>query len=99
MPGGIVAEADLNIISLLQKNFHLDDSMINILLGYSLATKEGRIRSYSFFEKIVLDWKKHKIKTVEDAYYYITKLYKSEKKATNKDGIVSVDDWYKDYWK
>ena len=94
---GDVPESDIAIIKKLKENFSMNDELVSLLLAYSLATKEGRIRPYSFFEKIALDWRKNNIKTVEDAYYYITDLYSNTKSKSTKT-TKSTEEWFNDYW-
>ena len=94
---GEVPESDQSIIKKLKENFSMKDELVSLLLAYSLATKEGRIRPYSFFEKIALDWRKNNIKTVEDAYYYITNLYSNTGKGSKKTQE-STEEWFDNYW-
>ncbi len=94
---GEVPESDQSIVKKLKDNFLMNDELISLLLAYSLATKEGRIRPYSFFEKIALDWRKNNIKTVEDAYYYITDLYSNSSKGSKKTKE-TTEEWFDNYW-
>ena len=91
-----VKEEDKKIIDRLRSEFSMEDELINILLAYSLATKDREIRPYSFFEKIARDWAKKDIKNVSDAYYYITNLYSKQNKKKNEK--VTDEEWFSDYW-
>lgn len=95
---GEIPAADLSIIERLREKRHLSDELITLLLAYSLATGDNKIKGYSFFEKISIDWKKRGINDIETAYLYITELYtktNKENKTTNKQ---SSEEWFKSYW-
>ncbi|MCR5741366.1 MAG: DnaD domain protein, partial [Gammaproteobacteria bacterium] len=93
---GRVLDTELNIIDRLRADYSMSDELITILLAYSLATKNGKIPAYSFFDKIAKDWAKNKIENAKDAFYYITDLY--NKKESGKKEVKSSEEWFEDYW-
>lgn len=89
---GVTADADLMIIQRLREKRHLSDELISLLIAYSLATGDNKIKSYSFFEKIAIDWKKRNINDIESAFFHINELYKA------KENKKSSEEWFEDYW-
>ncbi len=95
---GDVPEADMSIIVRLREKRHLSDELITLLLAYSLATGDNKIKGYSFFEKISIDWHKRGINDIETAYFYITELYSKTTKENKDKNKQSSEEWFKSYW-
>lgn len=95
--GGAVSIADYNIIDRLRKDLSLSDELITTLLIYSFVTGDNRVKSYPFFEKIAIDWKRRGITNAHDAYFYINELYTKNMKKVKESS--TTEEWFENYWK
>ena len=87
-------QADLNLITLLRKQYQFDDDLINVLLDYVLDQTKGQL-SKPYIEKIASSWVRGKVKTSDDALNYLRQL--RSKPATSKTSLkVIKDTGYKD---
>ena len=63
--GGKAALSEVKNFEKISEETGLPDSVINILISYIVANKEGEIPSYSYIEKIAKTWLRAKIDTTE----------------------------------
>ena len=109
LSGGMVSSADLRIMERLIDVIGIDRGVANVLVFHVVTTKDGRMPSYEYFEKVAMDWKRNQINTVEDALDYIKHLSSerkesstSTKKPYRKNQSSKPDvkiDWLDDYLK
>lgn len=98
------ASSELKVIeSLLEKSTY-GIEVINVLILYVLEIKSGSFPSYNYFEKIISEWKRNNIETLEDALEYIKKRNKPREKAVYKNNKKALpedikSDWLDDYIK
>ena len=91
--------AEIAMFDKVSKNTGTSIPLINLMIVYSVVTKEGEIPGQSYFEKIAATWKRAKIKTVYDGIKYMqAKAIEKESKVkggTKKE--VKLPSWYKNY--
>ena len=75
--------------------------LINLMIVYSIVTKEGDIPGYAYFEKVAATWKRAKIKNVYDGIKYMqekaVERENNQGKKLNGKKEVKLPSWYKDY--
>ena len=99
--GKKASAAEIAMFDKLSKDTGISIPLINLMIVYSVVTKEGEIPGYAYFEKIGATWKRAKIKTVYDGIKYmqakaIEKESKANAKASGKKEV-KLPSWYKDY--
>ena len=76
------ATADLKIINDLSKKFGLSNSVINVIIDYTLSICNN-ILSRAFAEKVAASISREGITTAIDAMNYLIKVTKEKKEASN----------------
>ncbi len=79
----VIASSDKTIIKVLQNNYEFSDGVINVLLHFVLKTSNSKLTK-TYVEKIASQWKRKKIKTVEDALNFIKNSDSSKTSYSNK---------------
>lgn len=95
--GTYLTSPEIEMLKLLQDKTQLPNGVINVLLSYVTAEKEGEIPSYNYFLKIANTWKRVGIVTTEDAYRHINKTVEKNQGTAKK--VTKVPDWYQNYMK
>lgn len=91
--------AEIAMFDKVSKDTGTSIPLINLMIVYSVVTKEGEIPGEAYFEKIAATWKRAKIKTVYDGIKYM------QAKATERENKikgsgkreVKLPSWYKNY--
>lgn len=99
--GKKASAAEIAMFDKLSKDMGISIPLVNLMIVYSIMTKEGEIPGYSYFEKIGATWKRAKIKTVYDGVKHMqAKALERESKTNSKVSgkkEVKLPSWYKDY--
>ncbi len=107
LTGTTLSAGDARIVErlLLEVNWPLE--LINILIVYVVHEVDMQMPAYGYFEKVIAQWNRKKIRTAHDAIEHI-KAQKAQRKAPKKVASprrkskqsLDVDvDWFKDYLK
>lgn len=96
------ASSELRVIENLLEKSTYGIEIINVLILYVLDIKNGAFPSYNYFEKIISEWKRNNIETLEEALEFIKKrnkprektVYRNNKKTLTED---IKSDWLDDY--
>ena len=103
---GKVAGLDLRTVEQLLDETGIDKGVLNVLLAYVIRIKDGKLPSYEYLEKMVIQWLNDQITSVERAMEYVIHLNSEYKKRqdqpkTTKRGKAEVPDveipWLDDY--
>ena len=97
---GKASAAEIAMFDKISKDTQTPIPVVNLMIVYSVVTKEGEIPGYAYFEKIASTWKRAKIKNVYDAVKYMSKKAIEKEEKINKvkgKKEVKVPDWYKAY--
>jgi replication initiation and membrane attachment protein len=95
----VVSPSDLMIFDELLKATNLPIGVINVMIIYVLAEKEGALPSYNYFLKIANTWARANINTTKKALEYINKPKSTQgsKAFQNQTKESPVPDWYPKY--
>lgn len=93
--------SELKMLEKLMNNTGYSQGVINIMILYVLAEKDGELPGYNYFEKIANTWKRAKVKTAKDALDIINKENESSPSEKKYFGgkVKDTPEWYKDYEK
>jgi replication initiation and membrane attachment protein len=95
----VVSPSDLMIFDELLKATNLPIGVINVMIIYVLAEKEGALPNYNYFLKIANTWARANINTTKKALDYINKpkQIKGAKGYQTQTKEAPVPDWYPKY--
>ncbi|HEY8445396.1 MAG TPA: DnaD domain protein [Bacilli bacterium] len=96
------SNSEIKVFEELMKNTNLSSGVINMMILYVNAEKNGELPGYNYFEKIANTWARAKIKTPYDALKYLErrKENQNEKPVKVKQKTVKpLPDWYHEYTK
>lgn len=99
---GKASAAEIAMFDKISNDTKTPIPVVNLMIVYSVVTKEGEIPGYSYFEKIASTWKRAGIKNVYDAVKYMSKkAIEREEKLSKSKGKkeVKVPEWYNAYKK
>ena len=95
--GDNVPKAELALIEKLIREAGLPLEVISVLIAYVISELNGQMPNITYFEKVIGQWHRNKVKDAESAIAVIKqgKAYKATKKASKKPD--TDIDWFKDY--
>ena len=101
--GKKASEAEIAMFDKLSNDTHTPIPVINLMIVYSVVTKNGEIPGYAYFEKIASTWKRAKVKNVYDAINYMKKKAQEKEEKDNtkvsRKKNVKLPAWYDSYKK
>lgn len=94
-----IAPTDLMMFDDLLKATNLPIGVINVMIIYVLAEKEGQLPSYNYFLKVANSWARANINTTKKALEYINKPVSEKAKGNYRNNIKEspVPNWYPKY--
>jgi len=108
LTGQKIPAADLKVIDRLTSETDTPLEVINVMIAYVLKELDQQFPVYNYFEKIVAEWKRLRIKTAEEAINHIEKRLRKKRepkkqsyRGYNKKShpIDTSVGWFKDYLK
>ncbi|XMB66817.1 DnaD domain protein [Mycoplasmatota bacterium zrk1] len=96
LSGMPAAQADLEIVYKLMSVNKMSTELINVMIYYVLKVNNKKMPTYPYFEKIANEWGRVGIKSLEEAFDYLNKEKKTNKKSYTKKGSKKPE-WYKEY--
>jgi len=95
--GDHVPKAEMAMVEKIIREAGLPLEVISVLMAYVLSELNGQMPHITYFEKVIGQWHRNKVKDAESAIAQIKKgkAVKKQKKATKKPD--TNIDWFKDY--
>lgn len=95
--GDHVPKAEMAMVEKIIREAGLPLEVISVLMAYVLSELNGQMPNITYFEKVIGQWHRNRVKDAESAIAVIKKgkaVKQQKKKATKPDTDI---DWFKDY--
>ena len=97
---------DLRIIERLLTEAHLPLEVLNVLVIYVLNELDGHMPSYGYFERVIAQWHRKKIRSAQEALEHVyqakqpkVKTAPTARRKGKHQGPDVAEDWFQDYMK
>lgn len=97
---------DLRIIERLLTEAHLPLEVLNVLIIYVLNELDGQMPSYGYFERVIAQWHRKKIRSAQEALEHVyqakqpkVKTPPPSRRRSKHQGPDVSEDWFQDYMK